>query len=82
MQQVFAELHKAAPTRTTILLRGDSGTGKEMLARAIHALSPRRTKPFVKLNCAALSETLLESELFGHDFPGLPVQAAAGPPGG
>ena len=67
MQQVFAELHKAAPTRTTILLRGDSGTGKEMLARAIHALSPRRTKPFVKLNCAALSETLLESELFGHE---------------
>ena len=67
MQQVFAELHKAAPTRTTILLRGDSGTGKEMLARAIHALSPRRSRPFVKLNCAALSESLLESELFGHE---------------
>ncbi len=67
MQDVFAELHKAAPTNTTVLLRGDSGTGKEMLARAVHYLSPRRSQPFIKVNCAALSETLLESELFGHE---------------
>ncbi len=67
MQDVFAELHKAAPTNTTVLLRGDSGTGKEMLARAVHYLSGRRSQPFIKVNCAALSESLLESELFGHE---------------
>jgi len=67
MQEVFAEVLQAAPSRSTVLLRGESGTGKEVIARAVHFHSPRREGPFVKLNCAALSETLLESELFGHE---------------
>jgi Nif-specific regulatory protein len=67
MQEVFAEVHQAAAGRTTVLLRGESGTGKEVIARAIHFLSPRKEQPFIKVNCAALSETLLESELFGHE---------------
>jgi Nif-specific regulatory protein len=67
MQEVFAEVHQSAPSRSTVLLRGESGTGKEVMARAIHYLSPRKDGPFIKLNCAALSETLLESELFGHE---------------
>lgn len=67
MQAVFAEVHQAAPGKSTMLLRGESGTGKEVIARAIHYLSSRKDKPFIKVNCAALSETLLESELFGHE---------------
>jgi len=67
MQQVFAEVHQVGPARSTVLLRGESGTGKEVIARAIHELSPRNGGPFVKVNCAALTETLLESELFGHE---------------
>ena len=67
MQEVFAEVHQAAPGRSTVLLRGESGTGKEVIARSIHYLSSRKDKPFIKVNCAALSETLLESELFGHE---------------
>lgn len=67
MQEVFAEVHQAAPGRATVLLRGESGTGKEVIARAVHQTSPRKNGPFVRVNCAALSETLLESELFGHE---------------
>ena len=67
MQEVFSQVHKVAPTRTTVLIRGESGTGKELIARALHNLSQRKAEVFVSLNCAALSESLLESELFGHE---------------
>ncbi len=67
MQAVFDVIQKVAHTKTTVLISGDSGTGKELTAKAIHFNSPRRNKPFVAVSCAALSETLLESELFGHE---------------
>ncbi len=67
MREVFEQVHQVAPARTTVLLRGESGTGKEVIARAIHSLSPRKREAFVCVNCAALTESLLESELFGHE---------------
>ena len=67
MKSIMHEIRQAANSRSTILLRGESGTGKELVARALHKQSARRQQPFVKLNCAALPETLLESELFGHE---------------
>jgi DNA-binding NtrC family response regulator len=67
MQQVFKSIAQVAPSRATVLLTGESGTGKEMVAAAIHHRSPRASGAFVRLHCAALAETLLESELFGHE---------------
>lgn len=67
MQQVYRELRQVAPTDATVLIRGASGTGKELLAHAIVELSGRKNKPFITLNCAALPENLVESELFGHE---------------
>ncbi|HEX3800477.1 MAG TPA: sigma-54 dependent transcriptional regulator [Verrucomicrobiae bacterium] len=67
MKEVFEIVQQVAPARTTVLLLGESGTGKELVARAIHQLSPRNRQPLVTVHCAALSSTLLESELFGHE---------------
>jgi two-component system NtrC family response regulator len=64
---VYNVVRQAAPTKATVLILGESGTGKELIAQALHELSPRKEKAFVKVSCAALSETLLESELFGHE---------------
>ncbi len=67
LRQVSQQLHRAAATDATVLLEGESGTGKELFARALHALSPRSEGPFVAINCAAIPDTLLETELFGYE---------------
>ncbi len=67
LRKVFASLQRAASTDTTVLIEGESGTGKELFARSLHALSARADAPFVAINCAAIPETLLETELFGHE---------------
>jgi DNA-binding NtrC family response regulator len=67
MKEVFRQMDRVAPTAITLLIRGESGTGKELVARAIHDHSPRKRGPFVALNCAAIPDTLQESELFGHE---------------
>jgi len=67
MQEVLSLVRRVAPTDTTVLIRGESGTGKELIAKAIHYASPRAAGPLVRVNCAALPESLLEAELFGHE---------------
>jgi len=67
MRKIYSLIEQVALTKTTVLIQGESGTGKELVARAIHNKSPRKTRPFIAINCGALSETLLESEMFGHE---------------
>jgi len=67
MQEILATVERVAPTRATVLLAGESGVGKDLIARAIHYHSPRRDRPFVKINCTAIPENLMESELFGYE---------------
>jgi DNA-binding NtrC family response regulator len=80
MQEIFATIMRVAPTRATVLLAGETGVGKDLIARAIHFHSPRRDRPFVKINCTALPENLMESELFGYE-KGAFTGAAASKPG-
>jgi len=67
MLDVYKLVARVSESRSTVLLQGESGTGKELIARAIHANSPRRDRPFIPVNCGALPDTLLESEMFGHE---------------
>jgi DNA-binding NtrC family response regulator len=67
MQQIYALIEQIAPSSASVLITGESGTGKEMVARTIHQMSPRKSAPFVAINCSAIPETLMESELFGHE---------------
>jgi formate hydrogenlyase transcriptional activator len=67
LRQVLRQVEAVAPTNSTVLIQGETGSGKELIARAVHNLSRRRKRPFVKLNCAAIPTGLLESELFGHE---------------
>ena len=67
MRKIYQNIEQAAPTSASVLITGDSGTGKELVAQTIHQLSPRAAFPFVAINCAAIPETLLESEIFGHE---------------
>ncbi len=67
MREIYSMIHKMAPTNATVLINGETGTGKELVARAIHYQSPRADKPLISVNCAAIPETLIEAELFGHE---------------
>ena len=68
LRAILAEVEAVAPTNATVLISGETGTGKEVIARAIHELSPRRSRNLIKVNCAAMPAGLLESELFGHEW--------------
>ncbi len=80
MQEIFATIERVAPTRATVLLAGESGVGKDLIARAIHFHSPRRDRPMVKINCSSIPENLMESELFGYE-KGAFTGAVASKPG-
>lgn len=67
MKELYAKIHKVAPTNATVLVNGETGTGKELVAQAIHSESPRKNNPLISVNCAAIPETLIEAELFGHE---------------
>lgn len=79
MQEVYKIVERAADSRATVLIRGESGTGKELIAKALHSNSPRAARPFIAVSCAALPETLLESELFGHEKNAFTGAATAKP---
>src|SRR6266436_1456859 len=67
MREIYSLVEQVAPSSASVLITGESGTGKELVARTIHKMSPRRDKPFIGINCSAIPETLMESELFGHE---------------
>src|SRR6188768_4594164 len=79
IRKVYRVVEQAAPTSASVLIWGESGTGKELVAQTIHEVSPRASFPFVAINCAAIPETLLESEIFGHERAHSPAHTIAGP---
>jgi two-component system response regulator HydG len=80
MREIFGLIEKIAPTDATVLIEGETGTGKDMVARTLHQLSRRKDAPFVVVDCGAVAGTLIESELFGHE-KGAFTGAVVGPPG-